>query len=156
MVSVHVCERGTRPQIGGKGVCVCVCVSRVEIETDQRKKHAGWVFVIASSPRWMAAAAVRADSCRPERMGKNKLQEGRRERWGESRAACERLRNVASWKSARGFRNRFYWKAHLLAGPFPRVPARLSSRQEGFGGALLSSNKKQNRQCLLTFVMSDI
>lgn len=81
MVSVHACERGTRPQIRGEGVCVCVF--RVEIETDQRKTHyAGWVFVIASSPRWMAAAAVHADSCWPERMGKNKLTEGRRPRWG--------------------------------------------------------------------------
>lgn len=75
----------------GEG-CMCVCVPRRNRNGSAKKKHyAGWVFVIASSPRWMAAAAVRADSCRPERMGKNKLQEGRRARWGESRAARERF-----------------------------------------------------------------
>lgn len=59
-----------------------------------KKRHIGWVFVIASPPpRWMAAAAVRTNSCRPEKVGKNKLHQRRRARWGESHAGCETLCN---------------------------------------------------------------
>lgn len=46
-------------------------------EMDQLKHNIGFVcFVIASPPRWMASAAVRANSCSPKMIGKNKLWEG--------------------------------------------------------------------------------
>lgn len=65
-----------------------------------KKRHIGWVFVIASPPRWMAAAAVRTNSCRPEKVGKNKLHQRRRARWGESHAGCETLCNIATWEES--------------------------------------------------------
>lgn len=50
---------------------------RVETEMDQLKHNIGLVcFVIASPPRWMAGAAVQANSCSPKMIGKNKLWEG--------------------------------------------------------------------------------
>lgn len=68
-------ERGHRL---GMGVCVCVWggIIRRNRKGSAKKRHIGWVFVIASPARWMAAAAVHANSCRPEKVGKNKLRRG--------------------------------------------------------------------------------
>lgn len=56
-------------------------------------------------------------------------------------------RGVAQY---RGFENRFYWKAHLLGGPFPSLPARRSPRQEEFGGGVLLSSTKKVKQTMFS------
>lgn len=118
MDSVRASKRRTLPW-GVRGL-------RVEIEMDQLKHHIGSGFVITSPPRWMVAAAVRANSCPPEKIRKNKLHEG----GGQGGVNHTRLvRGCAisglKWRSAGGIRNRFYWNAHPLRGLFQGC-------QEGF------------------------
>lgn len=74
MVPVRECRRGT-PQEG----VACVCGGgglRVEIEMDQLKTTLAWFSELPRPPRWMAAAAARANSCPLKEIGKNKLPDG--------------------------------------------------------------------------------
>lgn len=68
-------------------------------------------FLIASQPRWMADAAVCANSClylrRSERTNRG---EGGRTMWDESHAACEIFCNFTTLKNACWIKNHFYWK----------------------------------------------